>query len=203
MAEPSRYSITDQEAGVENGVLKNKLHIKDQKKLEDLETLLLNDTYAHFLALIEKRTVIFDLAFLCSIHKFFLGTLYTWAGKIRTVDLSKDGVLFAPIKFIGESLKAFEIILRDNKLTKTDHKYQVAHKLSIIHNEFNTLHPFREGNGRAIRLFLDLMAMSNGYQPINWGRRSHKTYIKACVKGLSAEHRAMTHVIFAGLTKKK
>ncbi|MBI5794041.1 Fic family protein [Candidatus Uhrbacteria bacterium] len=202
MGEPSRYSVTDGRAGIENGVLKNKLHIKDQKKLEDLETLLLSDTYSHFLTLIEKRTVTFDFAFLCSVHKFFLGTLYLWVGKIRSVDISKNDVLFAPIKFIDQSLKTFQIVLHNNRLVPTDNKRHVALKLAIIHNEFNSLHPFREGNGRTIRLFLDLMVVSNGYNLIDWSRRSHMTYLRACVKGLSAEHSAMTRIILAGLTKK-
>ena len=203
MVGPSRYSLTDSEAGIDDGVLKNKLHIKNSTELEDLETLLLSDTYAHFLALIEKRTVTFDLAFLCSIHKFFLGTLYAWAGKIRTVDLSKDGVLFAPIKFMTQSLQSFSLVLRNHHLAPTDRKHQVAHKLAIIHNEFNILHPFREGNGRTIRLFMDLIAVNAGYNPIDWSKRSHTTYIQACVKGLSGEHEAMSNIIYAGLTMKK
>ncbi|MBI4438111.1 Fic family protein [Candidatus Uhrbacteria bacterium] len=132
----------------------------------------------------------------------FLETLYTWAGKIRTVDLSKDDVLFAPIKFINNSLKSFKGVLRKNALLKTDDRRHAALKLATIHNEFNALHPFREGNGRTIRLFLDILAVNNGYNLIDWSKRSHKTYLRACSKGLSAEHAAMSRVIYAGLTKK-
>jgi cell filamentation protein len=202
MAGHSRYNLTDAQAGIENGILKNKLNIKDQRKLDDAETLLLNDAYAYFFALAEKRRITFDLAFLFSIHKFFLEPLYTWAGKTRTIDLSKDEMLFAPVKFLDKSLNAIKVILRQNEIIRTDPKQQVARRLAIIHNEFNSVHPFREGNGRTIRLFLDLISVSNGYNPINWSKQSHKTYILACKKGLIAEHKAMARIIYVGLTKK-
>lgn len=112
MAEPSRYSVSYKEAGIENGVLKNKLSIKNQKKLDDAETVLLADTYTHFFDLLEKRKITLDTSLLFNIHKYFLGTLYSWAGKTRTINISKDGILFAPVKHINNSLKIFEKILK-------------------------------------------------------------------------------------------
>lgn len=203
MGEHSRYSLTQSEAGLDGGILKNKLNIQDQQLIDDIETLLLNDAYDHFFKLIQRRTVTFDLAYLCTIHKYFLGTLYPWAGKIRTIDLSKDETLFAPIKFIDTSVKTFKAVLKRSIPSSDDPKLMVARKLAVIHNEFNVLHPFREGNGRTIRLFLDLLAVSIGYHPIDWSKRSHKTYIQACVNGMVQNHEPMKRIIYTGLSKKK
>src|SRR3989339_1940556 len=100
MAAPSRYHVSDKTAGVSNGILKNKLGIKNQKQLEDAETVLLTDTYAHFFELLKKGKIKFDLSLLFSIHKYFFETLYEWAGKVRTVNISKNNMFFAPINHI-------------------------------------------------------------------------------------------------------
>ena len=54
MAGHSRYHVSDEAAGVNNGVLKNKLGIKEKKQLENAETLLLADAYTHFFELLKK-----------------------------------------------------------------------------------------------------------------------------------------------------
>ena len=92
MAEPSRYSVGGAESASE--ILKNKLGIKDQKALEDTESVLFSDTYEYFLAKLNEDRLKFDLKLIFEIHKYFLGPLYSWAGKTRTVQISKDGMLF-------------------------------------------------------------------------------------------------------------
>jgi len=203
MVEVSRYSVSDEGAGVAGKVLKNKLGIKDQKKLSDAETVLLADTYDYLFDLLEKGKIVFNLALLFDIHKFFLGTLYSWAGKIRTIDISKDEMLFAPVKHINKSIRIFEKITAKNIITLEDDKKVIARKLAVIHNEFNAIHPFREGNGRTIRLFLDLFVGSVGYSPIDWSKKLKKEYIKACIEGLVSQHEGMEKIIYSGLTKKK
>ena len=201
MAEHSRYHVSAKKAGISKGVLKNKLGIKDQNKLNDAETLLLADSYTHFFELLKENKVEFDLSLLFSIHKYFFETLYAWAGKVREVDISKDGMLFAPVKFIDKSLKDFKILLNKNLPQQSDSKNSISKKLTIIHNEFNIIHPFREGNGRTIRLFLDLMVFNLGYDPIDWGKKSNADYLKACIKGASGKHDEMTKIIKKGLKK--
>ena len=87
MAGHSRYNVTNKRAGIEKGVLKNKLGISSQKELEDAETILLADTYEFFLSKESIGKATFDVEFLFSIHKYFLNTLYDWAGKKREVDI--------------------------------------------------------------------------------------------------------------------
>ncbi len=203
MAEHSRYHVSDKGANVSNGILKNKLGIKNKKRLDDAETLLLADTYTYFFELLKERKIEFDLSLLFSIHKYFFDTLYDWAGKVRTVDISKDGMLFAPIKHIDKSLKVFKLLINKKLPEQSDTKDSLSKKLAIIHNEFNVIHPFREGNGRTLRLFLDLIVSSLGYNPIDWSKKSNIDYINACIKGMSGKHEIMTKIIKKGLKKTK
>lgn len=203
MAEPSRYQVSDDAAGINKGILKNKLRFKNRKLLEEAETLLLTDAYANFFELLKKDKVKFDLALLFAIHKYFLGTIYDWAGKVRTVDISKNGMLFAPIKYLDKTLEVFSKLLKTTLPKQTDSKNEIAKKIAIIHNEFNIIHPFREGNGRTIRLFLDLISASLGYNPIDWSKQSNSIYLQACIKGTKGEHELMAKIIKKGLSKSK
>ncbi|MEK7481704.1 MAG: Fic family protein [Patescibacteria group bacterium] len=203
MAGLSRYDVNAEDTGLEGRVLKNKLGIKEQKKLHDTETVLLADTYSHFFELLKKGAVTFNLALLFQIHKLFLETLYPWAGKIRVINISKKGVLFTPAHYIDDALHAFEKILKKNVPDVRDTKKETAQKFAVIHNEFNAVHPFREGNGRTIRLFLDLLAVHLEYNPINWGGTTRTNYIKACADGMLIKHTTMERIIYRGLTKNK
>jgi cell filamentation protein len=200
MAAHSRYDVSREGAGIDkNGVLINKLGILDQKELDDAETLLLKDSYAHFFELLSRRKIVFDLSLLFTIHKYFLDTLYAWAGKVRGVDISKSGALFAPVAHIISSLQTLEILIQTHLPKRTDSKKRISEKIAIIHNELNAIHPFREGNGRTIRLFLDLMVADLSLHPVNW---SVKGYMDACQKGMSQDHSKMARIIYRDNSKK-
>lgn len=204
MAGPSRYSIDKKGTGItKRGILKNKLGIPDQKRLDDTETILLSDAYAHFFDLLAQEKLEVGLSLLFDIHAYFLGPLYSWAGKIRTIDISKDNMLFAPVKHIDSALRHFDSEYKKNIPIPKDKKRIAAKKFAFIHAELNAIHPFREGNGRTIRLFLDLLAVNAGYHPIDWSKKSKKAYITACVQGMAQEYSGLERMIFAGLTKKK
>ena len=200
MAEASRYNVGGDEAASE--ILKNKLRIKDQKALEDTETVLLSDTYEYFLEKQELGKMKFDTDLIFDIHKYFLGTLYSWAGKTRNVQISKDGVLFCKAEHIESAMKDFNKLMKKLLTKKPINKSDFAEKLAIIHCEFNAIHPFREGNGRTIRLFLDLLALENGYDLIDFGKTTKKAYIEACIAGMSGDCSKMKSVIYKGLKRK-
>lgn len=203
MAEHSRYYINDKGAGISKGVLKNRLGIKNKKQLEHAETILLADTYTYFFELLRKKKIKFDLSLLFLIHKYFFGTLYDWAGKVRTVNISKANMFFAPIKHIDKALEDLNKLIKTTLPKQSDTKEKVAQKLATIHNEFNVIHPFREGNGRAIRLFLDLIVGSLGYDPIDWSKKPNSEYIKACILGTVGKHEVMEKIIKKGISKSK
>lgn len=198
MVEHSRYNIGGNE---ENSILKNKLGITDQKILEDTETILLADTYKHFLDLHKSKRLKFDLNLIFQIHKYFLNTLYTWAGKIRTVEISKDGILFCASSQIKKNLEQFEKIIKHHLPSKKDNKKTLSKKLSIIHCEFNAIHPFREGNGRTIRLFLDLLTINSGFSLLDYDKFHKDEYIKACIAGMHKEYAKIQKLIYKAIAR--
>lgn len=98
-------------------------------------------------------------------------------------------------------MKDFEKLFRKNIPIEGDSKSIVAKKIALVHCELNAIHPFREGNGRTIRLFLDLMVCAIGYEPIDWHVAPHKEYLRACVKGMEQNYTPMQKIVFAGLKK--
>lgn len=198
MAEPSRYST---DGNVEGGLLKNKLHIINQKDLEDAETNLYSQTYSHFLQLSELQKLTFSTKLIFDIHAYFLGTLYDWAGKIRDVDISKNGSMFCSVRFIANAMKELDHIIQKNLPAGNETKKSLSEKLAIIHCEFNAVHPFREGNGRTIRLFLDLLARDSGCSMIDYSKSSKASYINACITGMKGDYGKMRSIINRGLSK--
>lgn len=194
MAEHSRYNVSGDEE-----ILKNKLGITDQKVLEDTETLLLKDTYVHFFSLLQAGKLKFNVKLILEIHKYFLGTLYAWAGKTRIVEISKDGILFCASSHIKNALQNLDKILKENMPAPKDSKKIIGEKFAIIHCEFNAIHPFREGNGRTIRLFLDLLAVNSGYSLVDYSKTLKSNYIKACIAGMKKDYAKMQKILYRGL----
>jgi len=197
----SRYNVTNKKANLEKGVLKNKLGISDQKELEDAETILLSDSYEFFISKLNKEKFIFDVKFLFSIHKYFLGTLYDFAGSAREVDISKGSMMFASVNHLNSSLKYLDEVIKENYPKAENTKKEIAYKLAVIHNEYNAIHPFREGNGRTVRLFLDLLVLNLGYNMFDWTSKEKSFYIKACISGAIGNHKPMASFLFKRLNK--
>ena len=97
------------------------------------------------------------------IHSYIFGGLFDFAGQIRTVNLSKGGFTFAPVRFLRDNLSKIEQMPEDSFDAIAD-KYV----------EMNVAHPFREGNGRSTRIWLDLILKKNLKQCVE-GSRIDKT----------------------------
>lgn len=151
----------------------------------------MRDAYSHFLTLLSDDKLEFRLELIFEIHEYFLSPLYTWAGKIRTVNISKGDAFFAPAQNIESTLKQFELAFENNKPSNEDSKEEVAKKLAFIHCELNVIHPFREGNGRTLRLFLDLLTVNAGYEVVTFKEIPNKEFIEACRKGMSQDYEPM------------
>lgn len=95
------------------------------------------------------------------IHKFLFEDIYSWAGELRHVNISKGNqfCLAQNLESYAESI--FAKLKSDNYLVGVDN---IAHKLAYYLSEINVLHPFREGNGRTQRLFIEYLALNAGYR---------------------------------------
>lgn len=108
------------------------------------------------------------------IHAFLFGGLYDFAGQIRNLNISKGGFAFAPAKFLNSTLKQIEQ-MPENTLDEIIDKYV----------EMNVAHPFREGNGRSTRIWLDLILKKRLKSCIDWSKINKKDYLNAMQKSVN------------------
>jgi cell filamentation protein len=102
------------------------------------------------------------------IHKYLFDDLYDFAGVIRDVDISKGGFRFASHLYLGTVLKEIEK-LPENSFEEIIKKYV----------EMNIAHPFRDGNGRSMRIWLDLIFKKNLKQCVDWQRIDKMDYLNS------------------------
>ena len=106
----------------------------------------------------------FDLAQLKKLHKQLFQDVYEWAGNTREIDIAKGGSMFAKPEYIESEAKRMSAELaRENNLRNLD-KAQFVERLAHHYGDWNALHPFREGNGRATRELLGQIARGAGYE---------------------------------------
>lgn len=106
----------------------------------------------------------FDLEHLKAIHAHVFQDVYEWAGKTRTVNISKNGDAFAQPAFIdGAGRQLGEAIAKENNLQGLE-KPQFVERLALYYSDWNALHPFREGNGRTTRELIGQIAREAGYE---------------------------------------
>jgi cell filamentation protein len=96
---------------------------------------------------------------LFEIHRHLFQDIYVWAGKKRTVEISKDGKQFFPTSHFDNAFRYIDQLIAEFKKIPKDNKKLLAEKLAEILDNVNYLHPFREGNGRTQREFLRLLAL--------------------------------------------
>jgi cell filamentation protein len=150
-------------------ILENKLDITDQIELARAEEKLSK----------QKAKQLFDsgnihqvevgkFAGLAFIHAYLFGEIYDFAGKIRNVNIAKGNFRFAPVMYLEPSLKHIDA-MPQGTFEEIIEKYV----------EMNVAHPFREGNGRATRIWLDLMLKKETRQVVDWNRVDKEEYLSA------------------------
>lgn len=209
MKKSGRYKtdslVEDQyEEGSDGLVLKNLLHIKDKREIEEVETRELYRV-SDQLTEIYDQDHRFTVADICTMHEYWLGTVYGWAGKYRQVTISKGGFTFALPKFIPQLMTDFEKneLSRFTPCTFEEREKQVQ-ALAIVHTELLLIHPFREGNGRLSRLLAMLMALQAGLPPLDFsefeGKRKEE-YFSAVRKGLDRDYQPMEEFFSAVIAR--
>ncbi|MCH3974448.1 MAG: Fic family protein [Bifidobacterium tibiigranuli] len=148
-------------------VLKNLLGAKTHEELADYE----NELSAAGAVLIRENPPCAEgtVGQLCWIHSMLFKDIYPWAGELRTINMSKgDGQPFHYVERMDMGIAYCEGTLRDDKLFRGMSRNQLIERLSVNYDNFNTLHPFREGNGRTQRIFWELVLHDAGWH-FDWG----------------------------------
>lgn len=102
------------------------------------------------------------------IHKILFQDIYDFAGELRTVNISKGNFRFVPVIYLSEAVKTIES-MPQNSFDEIVEKYV----------EMNVAHPFREGNGRSMRLWLDHMLCVELQKTIDWSQIDKEKYLSA------------------------
>jgi cell filamentation protein len=175
-------------------VLKNKLDIRDLDFLHQAE----RDYSAIRQAELVKKGVIgdFSMKHLCFIHKQLFQDIYTWAGKTRTVDISK-GTVFCLVQFIDSQFDDMYCKLKkENFLKDIADKKEMSVRLAYYLGELNMIHPFREGNGRTQRIYIEQLCLNNGRFEIDFTEITKEEMIAASVKSANASNDLLEKLLF-------
>jgi len=150
-------------------ILENKLGITDAVELARVEEKM-SKSQAHQLFSSGVLDTLNAGSFqaLVSIHHALFGEIYEFAGKVREVNIAKGNFRFAPVMYLEVSLKNVET-MPQNTFNEIIEKYV----------EMNIAHPFREGNGRSTRIWLDLILKKELKQVIDWQRVDKNDYLMA------------------------
>ncbi len=149
--------------------LNNKLNITSQVELAKVEEKISKAKAKELfdsgdIAKVEVGT----FAGLSFIHKYLFDDIYEFAGQIRDVNIAKGEFRFAPVMYLNPSLTYIDSMPQTN-FDEIIEKYV----------EMNIAHPFREGNGRATRIWLDLILKKELRQVIDWNRVDKEEYLSA------------------------
>lgn len=187
----------------EKTVLKNKLGIADLHTLQIAEEEALAQAYEALLAEVRTDTpMTCDLV--CHIHLRIFGDLYQWAGRWRTVWISKPGVTWPAPDFLDSNMQDFESGVLSKypaHALSDDDAFSAA--VGEIQGEFLVIHPFREGNARAIKLLTDLLATQTGRPLLIYegNEEGQNRYIAAAKAAFKKDYSPMAEIISQALAR--
>jgi cell filamentation protein len=152
----------------ETGLLRNLIGARTKDALEEAEADL---SFARLMQLMEHPPrATGDLAELRAIHRYLFQDIYGWAGQTRTVDIRKNvkgAGFFLPVAMIDRAASFAAAELRDENMLRGLARDRFIERLAYHYEQFNYIHPFREGNGRAQRVFWNRITRDAGWQ-LDW-----------------------------------
>ena len=188
-----KYDLPDDQAEILPNILK--LTSKDEIALAEFDGFLKAEIILS--GRLTGKTK-FNLKYILEIHRLALENLYSFAGKLREVNISKGGFPFPAAKYLGQSMISFE----DELLSKLPNKYiskeELIKSIAIIHGELLFIHPFREGNGRTARILANLMARKQGYDALLFekiNKSNFSIYVTAIQKSAEKDYVPMIDFI--------
>lgn len=171
----------------------NKERIKDAQALSEYEAdiTLIRQLELEKYQLIKGR---FGISHLKNIHKYVFQDVYPFAGKFRTEDISKDSTDFCKSEFIKDNLERILHELKDEGCLKELKADRFADRAAYFMAEINMIHPFREGNGRAIREFIRQLALQSGHL-IDWSLIDSETLLRAMILAVDKDYSLLSSCI--------
>ena len=174
-----------------SNVLKNKAGIRDGNTLRAMENEIV--AIKQYQMILSPITGKFTKNHLYRIHRFLFEDIYSFAGHTRKEQIAKGTTTFYPPASIDKELgKTFRFIADGHQLrdyTGSD----LLDAIAFVMAELNVVHPFREGNGRAIREFIRLLALHNGLH-IDWSNVEYTAILDASIESVD-DHTALIPIL--------
>ncbi|MDL2248643.1 Fic family protein [Tyzzerella sp. OttesenSCG-928-J15] len=175
-----------------SNVLINKLNIRDNESLHIAERQITNTRQSE----LHKKPIKgnFDLQHLQKIHKHIFQGIYPFAGKLRDVNISKGDMFCQSHHIHSYADSIFGKLKKEQYLENTDPD-EMPERLAYYLGELNALHPFREGNGRTQREFINTLAQHNGYE-IDFSKISQEQMLSASIDSFrTADNKMFTELL--------
>jgi len=171
-------------------VLKNLAHLQEPETLESFEAAMVTQrldeplpagrlSYTHYRA----------------IHRHIFGDVYAWAGRIRTVRISKGNSMFCYPEHIDAEMRHLFARLRSEDFFRHVDASIFARKAAHFLGELNAIHPFREGNGRTQLAFLAVMADAAGHG-MDYERMEPTRMMDAMIESFAGHETPLSQAIF-------
>lgn len=179
--------------------LKNKLGLKDSERLAKFEDRIVSAKDS----VLSRQTLPgeYNLQHFQEFHRWLFWDVYDWAGQARTVNITKDGVMFGSWQYLDEEVSAvLDRLATDRWLIGLNRRLFVD-KLAFYYGELNARHLFREGNGRTQRAFLRQLSAAAGWR-LDWSALNDDDNIAACRENLlTASHVQLIQVLGPVITR--
>lgn len=170
-------------------ILRNKLGIFDADRLDVVERRLVTQR-----SIEGAPAGHFDLAHLQAIHRHLFQDIYDWAGELRTVEIAKSGHQFQLRRFIVTGVADIHQRLAAANFLRDLPRRDFARTAGVIIGDLNYVHPFRDGNGRVQRQYLDGLARQAGH-PLDLARLSPTGWLAASRASHDGDYRPMAEEI--------
>ena len=150
------------------------------------------------LIVVYDETHMFTAADVCKIHRTWLGSIYSWAGGYRQVNVTKSDFPFAAAMEIPKLMTELEKgPLQEFTPCRFDSDDRLVRALATVHAELMLIHPFREGNGRAGRLLAILMGLQARLPPLDFTGvkgKKRQQYFAAVLAGIGRDYEPMERI---------
>ena len=177
VADPYCYPGTD--------ILKNKPGFRDEAALRAFEAISAAQRADELMP-----SGHFSVTHYRAIHRHIFQDVYRWAGRFRTVRISKGGNMFCYPENIAPEMRALFSRLADDKYLRDLSSAEFSRKAAEFLATLNAIHPFREGNGRAQTSFLVLLAANAGH-PIDLGKLNPESFLNGMMETFGGNEREL------------
>ncbi len=179
----------------DSSTLKNLLDIRDAAALAEVEGYIVGLRMAEVVR--GPSGFAFDFEFLKELHRRLFRDVYEWAGRARRVDMAKGQTRFAVWEQVeSEAERLFDSTGVEPASDSGAERQWFIDTAAPFLIELNVIHPFRDGNGRTMRLFVELWANSIGLK-LDWGRVVPERIVEAMSHGVSHDDSLLREVLDA------